>query len=382
MKKLKWLIVLLLGLLLFSSCASMSETELKNRLIIEGIGIDFDDETKDYLLTVQVLISNHSGGKESAPEKPVENYEVRGKTIAQALNELCNVTGKKSLHSQNRVVVLGSSLDGKQIVKALDYFAREYTARADIYITAATGRAADIMNVSESGSEITAKVIENAITESYRNSISVNTELFNVVNLSLEENTWFTMPLLEVVDDAKKGGKSVRVTGTYVYSDDEKNHLSSEETMFFGIIMDDTRNGTFSAEAKDVRVGLDIIKSETKIKTDMKNGRPFYDIKVCSDIDIIEYDTEEFGDLKKDDIADVKKTAVSHIQNGIESLLDRELKDRKCDIFRFGRRFMQKFPKEYEKISDTWQDILPQIGYKVTVEVNIRRIGQETLKKS
>lgn len=383
MKKVKFLPLLLIFVFLFSSCASMSASELKNRLIIEGIGIDYDEEKEEYKLTVQVLVTSHSGGTESAPDNPVENHSVSGKTVGQALSELCNTTGRKPLYSQNRVIVLGKSLSGDRMIKALDYFAREYASRADIYVTAASGDAADIMTVSEGYGEITSKVIEESILESYNSSVSVNTELFNVVNLSLEENTWFTMPLLEVDENRKTDGKVVKVTGTYVYNKDgEENRLSSEETMFFQLIMNEAQTGTFSIECDGAAVGLDIIKSKTKIKTSMKNGMPFYTIKVKSAVDIKEYETEEFGNLKKTDMDAIKKAAAAHLKSGILHLLERELKTEKSDIFRFGRRFMQTDSKAYGKVSDKWQDILPQIAYDVDVEVSIRRIGQETMRKT
>lgn len=380
-KKITGVLLLAFSVLMFSSCSSSAESELKNRLIIEGIGVDFDKENKKYDLTVQVLVTSHSGGKEAAAENPVQNYSVSGNTIAEALNDLGSVTGKNPLYSQNRVIVLGDSLNGENMIKALDHFAREYTARADIYITAASGNAADILTVSEGGGEITAKLIEAALDESFAHSTAVDTELFNVVNLSLEENTCFTMPLLEVDSDSKLDGKAVKVTGTYVYSaQGEQNRLSDKETMFFLMVMNKAEKGTFSIKNDDTEIGLDIIRSKTKIKTDLKNGKPYYEIKVDSDVDLIEYDTARFGNLKRKNVDSAAKEAEDYIENGIKELLERELKDKKSDIFRFGRRFMQKFPDEYEKIKDNWQDTLPEIEYDVKAEVTVRRIGQETMK--
>lgn len=380
-KKLTAFLLLAFSVLMLSSCSSSAESELKNRLIIEGIGVDFDNENNKFDLTVQVLVTSHSGGKEAAAENPVQNYSASGRTIAEALNDLGSVTGKNPLYSQNRVIVLGDSLNGKNMIKALDHFAREYTARADIYITAASGKASDILTVSEGGGEITAKLIESALDESFARSTAVDTELFNVVNLSLEENTCFTMPLLEVDSDSKLGGKAIKVTGTYVYSEEgEQNRLSDKETMFFLMVMNKAENGTFSIRNDEAEIGLDIIRSKTKIKTDFKNGKPYYEIKIDSDVDLIEYDTAKFGNLKRENVDSAAKEAEDYIENGIKELLERELKDEKSDIFRFGRRFMQKFPDEYEKIKDNWQDTLPEIEYDVKAEVTVRRIGQETMK--
>lgn len=379
MKKLRLLLLALAVLLLFSSCAA-GETELKNRLIIEGIGVDWDEKEEQYALTIQVLVTAPSNGKENTAENPVANYTVRGKTIAEAINELCDTTGKNPLYSQNRIIILGASLSDDKAIRALDYFAREYTARADVYVAAASGKASDILQVAGSGGEITAKIIEQSILESYQNSISVNTELFNVINLHLEDTTTFTMPLLEVDKDRNGQDKSVKVTGTYVHTNgDNENRLSTQETMFFLLMTDKAEKGTFSIEQDGTAAGLDIIKASSKTDVALQDGVPHYTIHVSCTADMLEFDTPQFGNFTAEDMKKIEAAAESTLKEGMEALLKRQLGEEKCDIFRFGRRLMQKEPTFYESVKDDWENYLPEIDCTVSVSVTIRRIGQETM---
>lgn len=377
MKKLSFVLFVLIIPFLFSSC-SAGDKEVKNRLIIEGVGIDYDEKNDEYILTVQVLETSKSA--EANGQSPaVVNYTVNGKTVASALNSLWENTGRYPLYSQNRIIVIGSYFSSEQIAEALDFFVREYTARADVFVAAATGTAADILNV-QSGGEIPAKTIEKSILEGKENSEAVDTALYNVVNLSMEDATSVTMPLLEIVEDRNADGETVKVTGTYCYTKNgKKNHLSASETMMFMFVADDVQNGTISIIADDVPTGLDIISSSTDIETQLADNKPHFSIRIKCTVDILEYGNADFGNLTEDDIENIRLQTQNYINSGISELLDRQLKDEKCDIFRFFRRLMLSYPEVYNELIKDREKALTEFTYDVETQVTVRKIGQEAM---
>ncbi len=377
MKKLSFVLFVLIIPFLFSSC-SAGDKEVKNRLIIEGVGIDYDEKNDEYILTVQVLETSKSA--EANGQSPaVVNYTVNGKTVASALNSLWENTGRYPLYSQNRIIVIGSYFSSEQIAEALDFFVREYTARADVFVAAATGTAADILNV-QSGGEIPAKTIEKSILEGKENSEAVDTALYNVVNLSMEDATSVTMPLLEIVEDRNADGETVKVTGTYCYTKNgKKNHLSARETMMFMFVADDVQNGTISIIADDVPTGLDIISSSTDIETQLADNKPHFSIRIKCTVDILEYGNADFGNLTEDDIENIRLQTQNYINSGISELLDRQLKDEKCDIFRFFRRLMLSYPEVYNELIKDREKALTEFTYDVETQVTVRKIGQEAM---
>lgn len=380
MKKLKILIFPLVIMLTFSSCMS-SDTEIKNRLIIEGIGIDYDSQNNEYILTVQALATSASSSSEmGGSSAPVTNYTVKGKTVVSALNSLCENTGKYPLYSQNRVIVIGSELDYTKIAPALDYLVREYTARPDVYVAASTGSASDILKIQSNG-EIPAKIIEESIEESNNNSLAQDTELYNVVNLYSEKTTAFTLPLLEIDKDRNENSETVKVTGTWAMTKNgQKNHLSSEETVMFKFITDDIELGTISIAHEKKKTGLDIINSKTKTETQIKDGKPHFVIKIKCSLDLVEYGTSDFGSIAHEDIEKLEKSAENHITSGVKEVLERQLKTEKCDIFRFGKYLELTHPDIYAQLSENWEDALSSFTFDVSTDVTLRKIGQETLK--
>lgn len=380
MKKLE-LLCLFCILLCLTSCIPQN-TEIKHRLVIEGIGVDYDSENDIYELTVQVLETSESTPEEGKSTSPVTNYTVKGKTVAEAINSLSENTGKYPLYSQNRLILLGTSVTDGQMIKALNFFVREYTSRPDVFIAAASGKASDVLTVDISGT-VTAKLIESEIKQCNKNSISVDTELYNTVNLSLEKTTCLTLPLVEVVDDRIPGNKTVKVTGTRACSKQtEPKMLSSAETMAYLFIMDNISEGSFSIKTREYTAALEIIKSKTTTKLTIKDGKPYFLFSVKCEADVVEFDSNSFTSFNEEDVKEIEKAAINYINSGINGLLDRFTKAEKSDIFRLGTRIKQKYPDIYEKLSADWQEALPTIEYNTVVTVTVGRIGQMTLNSN
>lgn len=380
MKKIKFIVILIVILFSFSSCIS-SDTEIKNRLIIEGIGIDFDNDTEEYILTVQALsMASASSGDENISQSPVVNFTVKGKTVAQALNSLCENTGRTPLYSQNRVIVIGNELNTSTVASALDYLVREYTARPDVYVSSCVGTAADILKIQANG-EIPAKIIEESIRESDKNSIGQDSQLYNLVNLYQEDTTAFTMSLLEVDKELNEESDCVKVSGTFVLDkNNKKNHLSSEETVMLKFITDDIETGTLSFSCDGIEVGVDIINSKTKIKTELKDNKPTFNINVKCSIDLVEYGDPNFQSVSDDIVEKIRIDAEKYIKSGMAQLIEKQLKKEKCDIFRFGKRLELSYTQVYKMLLPNWEKSISDIDYTITVNATVRKIGQETLR--
>lgn len=379
MKKLS-IAALLCVLLCLTSCIPQN-TEIKHRLVIEGIGIDYDTENKLYELTVQVLEISGNSAEQGKSSAPVTNYTVKGKTVAEAISKLSENTGRYPLYSQNRLILIGSSVAGEQIIRSLNFFVREYTSRPDVFVAAASGNASEVLTVDASG-EVPAKLIESAIEQCHENSVSVDTELFDTVNLSLEKTTVFTLPLIEVDDNRIPEKKCMKVTGTRACPlQSEQEMMSDRETMAFLFITDDISQGTLSITNEEYNAALEIIKSKTKTRLTIKDGRPHIEYTVSCKADIVESDSNSFSDFHTTDVKKIEKLAEETIKASMTGLLERFLKDEKCDIFRTGTLLAQKYPDAYNSLSDDWQNTLQTITFSVTTDVEIGRIGQMTIKQ-
>lgn len=380
MKKLKLLLLLSIIVLTFSSCIS-TDTEIKNRLIVEGIGIDYDAENNKYILTVQALTTASAGSDDSnGSSTPVTNYTVSDKTIAGAFDALCKNTGKSPLYSQNRIIIIGDTLGYDNIAASLDYLVRENTARPDVYVAAADGSAEDILK-TQSGGEIPAKTIEESITQSCESSVTKSTQLYNIVNLYSEKTSAITMPLVKIDDSVSSQGEAVKVSGVCaITKNGQKNHLSESETVIVNFVTDNINSGTLSVALDGQYAAADIIKSKTKLKITLDDGNVNIQTDIKCTVDLVEYSSPDFGSIDETDISKIEKATERYIASGIKEVFSRELKDEKCDIFRLSKHLELSFPDIYSELKENWEEALADFTFEVNVDVVIRKTGQETLR--
>lgn len=120
MKKIAALLLTAVMMLTFSSCAS-TELELKNRIIVEAIGIDYCDI--GVRVTVQFLNADQSSNPNNGgtPDDIVKNMTIDSQNISSAIQSISKTLGKLPMMSQNRVIIFGNEAAKSGVGKALDY---------------------------------------------------------------------------------------------------------------------------------------------------------------------------------------------------------------------------------------------------------------------
>lgn len=356
----------LLFAVLVCLCGCMPQnTEIKYRLVIEGVGIDLDTEKDEFIVTVQTAAAQT--GEEKRGSKC---YTARGKTVAGAISALTEQTGRYPLYSQNRLILLGSSVQGENAVRALDFFVREYTSRPDVLVMSATGSAEKMLTLSEDENGI-AGLLENEAELGRDTSAALATELYEYVNLSLEEGSDVVLPLAEIISEKDK---SVKLNGSAVVSSGDGVRLSEAETFFLLLATDKAEKGTLRVGAS----ALEIMKTGTKIRAELSEGVPVMSLDIKMTVDVIEYGSKNFTDLDEKAVRKIEADAQAYITSGIRELCERMLKKEKCDIFRLCKRLSLTEGTEYGK---QWKNILPSVKVNVNADVRVGRIGQMTVSK-
>ena len=335
-------------------------TEIKHRLVIEGAGVDYDAERDEFIVTVQT--AEAKSGESASESKACVS---RGRTVADAVSALTEQTGRYPLYSQNRVIVLGDSVRGENVAKALNFFVREYTSRPDVYVVMSTGSAEKILEMAG-----TARLLETELDLSSDISASVDTELFDCVNLSLESGTDIVLPLAEITGD------TVKITGSAVADAREKVHLSDRETFFLLLATDRVKKGTLEAGS----AALEIMHSATEIKAYSENGAPRLDMHIKMTVDVIEYGAD-FTDLDEKAVHGTEQLAEKIITDGVAALVNRVLKEKNYDILRLGKRLSLCEMTDFTSDGTQWRKSLSGLEVNVSADVRVGRIGQMTVSK-
>jgi spore germination protein KC len=128
---------------------------------------------------------------------------------------------------------------------------------------------------------------------------------------------------------------------------------------------------------KGESISLDPISGKTKLIPSIKNGKWKILAKVKSEGSIVQNGSNL--DIMSPNITKkVEKDLEKDIKQRLNLSLKQVKKGMNIDAFGFGDAFHRKYPKEWGKVKDHWDKVLPQVDVKIAVKTRIRRPGLTT----
>lgn len=121
-------------------------------------------------------------------------------------------------------------------------------------------------------------------------------------------------------------------------------------------------------------VSLQVTHQATKLVPEMRNGRPRIHIHVTVEgiIDAVKY---PFQLSNPKVLAALEKALDKELEKEISDTV-KKVKKNKIDFIGFGDTIYRKYPKQWEKMKETWdKEYLPDLPVDVKAETYIRRTG-------
>ena len=373
-------IVLLSFLLAFYTFNSeeIYKKDIRNRLVIQGIGIDIEEDGK-YSVTIQAIDTNAQAATSSdgASQPPLKAYMVKGDTIYTAIKSVTETEGKIPLYSQNRIIILGKSITEENMADVIDFFVRDVENSSSVYVAAAEKTAGEILNAKNGEEYISARSIETGISSYEYDARIFNMQLYDLINRYNSSTKDFAMPLLSLKE--KENEKSVEISGTALFNSTKyREKISKDQTVFLNILYDKVNNTALSYDYEnDKKVSLNIVNSKTERRVAIQNGKPVFKIKVKMQADISEISGGVSSRVQSRDIEKIKTAGENYIEKETKKLLNSLYNEYNSDSVGFARLIyicQQEFFKMNEKNLDF---VLQNSIYEVEVDLKIRRIGHE-----
>ncbi len=333
---------------LFSGC---QKTQIQDRLIIKGIGIDKVGE--EYAVTVQYVDNYSDGDKQSN-----KCLQVKGKSIGEAVGNIKNSSGNEPFLGQNSAMIIGWDTARKDIDTMLDYFIRYSDARPTVKLYLSKTTAEDILTLSVSGELIP---IDHMTAISPSNSETDNLyTILDFINLSQSSTDTPTLPVLEVDQN------TVKLLGAAAVSNysDELFLLNEEDYIAYKTL-----------------IGID---DGTVLSFDGVSGK-------VTDCKTNIYANETSGTLNFNAVSELAVTILENPDNVSNSEIERlfgkklteqanrsaekMLREKGMDIYRFGRHLMFEDSKKYSQ-----RDLYTNNLYKCKVNIRINCKTVETTR--
>ncbi|GGJ99371.1 germination protein [Lentibacillus kapialis] len=351
-------------------------SEVNDLALIVGMGLDRTDEG-DIELSAQIVNPKAMGGQGSSENsqsggQPVTVKTGTGKTIFDARSKLQEKVSRRLFEGHNRIVVIGKALAERGIRQHIDFFARFPNPRLRANVFFADGKASEILKIMPNFEQDSAEVARELAE--LRIGMKVTTK--DLLQQLASESGATALPRILV--DKSDSGEELRVNGTAVFKHNQLiGQIDDALTRGLLWVTDEIETASVTLQPKDAKdyISFKLLRSSTELIPTIKNGKWKMTITITSEDDVVENETKL--DMMDPKIIDkLQKQLNKRIRKRIKMVLDDVQEGMEADVFGFADAFHRKYPKQWKKAEDKWDETFPEIEVAIKSDVKIRRPGR------
>ncbi len=370
-RKIIFFLILILNIYFLSACWNYSE--VNNRSIIAGIGLDYDEESDKVILTAEIIAPKATTGEESEIDSEIVISE--GEDMFDAARNLVSRVGRDILWSHTKICIFGEEFVRKKdkFVGVLDVLKRDAETRDDIFLLLAKDYTAEdiLSKVDVKVQNITSFYIEEILKSQNNVPKYYPIELWKFLDNLSEEGVSPTLPTISIV--SSEGETHAKTYGTQVFKGAGPiGWLNGNETLNFLMIIDEIEGGLIVVEDtetdKPADVVLEIFESKTKVEPVYREDNIIMKIDIETTVDIAEI-TGSVDYISKGNMKALEETAEKKVKSEIEDIIDKVQNQYKSDIFGFGSMIHREMPEVWKQIKE---DYFRDLRTDVTVKIDIR----------
>jgi spore germination protein KC len=366
-----------LCLLTVSGCSD--RVELQDLAIITAAAIDRLDDGKTkisaQIFIPRAIVSGQSGENPSQGATFVR--EGVGDNLANAISMLQINVPRRLFWGQCKIYIFGKKQAKSGIRGEVDYLARHPSPRGNSFLYVSEGDAHELLTVVPPLERYSGEALRK-LTVSERGLI---TKLRDVDMGLMGESESVSMPLIKKLKSKEKGRKPHEtipvIDGTAIFKKDKMvGVLNLKETRGLLWLKDDVKRSTVSIKPKgeDGAITMTPTLGEMKVSPQIKDGRWMMNITLAIEGDIVQNETH-LNLMNVDVMKKITKEYEAALEERVTLTIEKLQQKYKTDVMDFGRRFHQKYPKEWRKVSSKWDEKFPEVEVKLKVNAQVRRPG-------
>lgn len=378
------LVVVFLSFLFFSGDFGL--VDVQKTAIVMAVGVDREEDT--FIVTSQIAIPQSS--KQGKASETVQIVS-RGKTVAQAFEEINAKTGWYPKLVFCHLVILGENTIKDNVFDALDFFLLDEYLSDNCLVATCDGLAKDILNVTAlvdpSGSLAMQKVLSTH-SESVGTVLASTLREFSIGYFSQSRSGY--LPILKTQPQQEQVGKTgqpkptVETTSSSssqegegqgkqgenaqdkpVFSASETalfvggrkvGELTKEQTFAFGAVKNKLRLAPYSVEKEGQTCTLNIRRNSTSQSFKLgEDGRAVLRAEIVMTAGLIDYskalsleEGKDAGDVPSGVFDAAEKRLEGQIQEVFELC-----KNCRCDLFGIVEQLQKREKKQFESLKNT-----------------------------
>lgn len=394
-KKIMVLIFYMIAIISLTGCFDANELDELGISLILG----FDVVEDKLLITAEVVDPQYSSSSSDTGEGSTVKYvQGIGNTLFEAFRDITLKFDRRIYAAHNKVLIFGEELARSGLITHIDQLFRDREQRESAFMLIAKGaRAYEVMGVNSGLETVPANYILDLIKNINNNPKSIDTNIISYMQHYYHEGHHPIVGVIEkkrknVIDKTSedKGSEEyeLSIIGSAIFRKDKLiGYLNGNDTKAVNYLLNNIENGiiTFpifnSSEEKVQSEGLPTnVSSVNVIKGKTKN-----DIEINGDKVILKTKINiraALGELiaktdvsNEEDIRRLEDACSKTVEVNIESAVKKVQQEYGTDIFGFGIAFHHKYPKQWEKIKENWDEIFKDAEFQIEVKTSIIRTG-------
>ncbi len=365
-KKYLCLVIILVVSFILSGC--VEQQQIYQKLIIQGIGIDCENKN-EYIITIQALDFKNPVNED---EPNTKTFEIRGTSLAEALENISKQTSLTPVYSQNLIIVLGKKVAQNGINNFMDFFIRHCETRPKVKLCITEKEAANIFRVKSNNKPIKAKDIHDLIPD------ELNSDILHFVsdlksNISDSYMAWIS-------PEFNSDGDKIKLNGIGVFSDDIlKDFIEEDMARGFMILKCVPNFNAYNLNLDNIGdITCLINKSSNNTKAWVENDDINFEINLKSEAVVHSIDKKidaYFYESIKNEISNSLCKTTEHF---CKLIIDYEIKNG-IDVLGWGRVLKNSNPHYFKNIEADWKEKIKKCKYKIVQTSEVKITGKEPI---
>lgn len=287
-------------------------------------------------------------------------FSALGETIFDAVRKTTRTSPRKLFWSHTKVLVIGEEVARKGIQPALEFFGRDAEERRNFLLAITRERAENIIKADVKTDKIPALALLDQL-ELYRATSTAAPISLNDFLRGYKSKTAQLFPIVQVVKD--QGGKEgYDVSGAAAFKGDRLvANFTPIETRGALWVLGKVKSAIIVTKCPNTKgrtpkdkIAFEVFKAKSSVKVRQEQDRFAIDVKIEERGNLAEATCTE-DEVKPDSITQLENLKREKIEAEIQEALDKA-KEIKADIFGFGEAIHRKYPKEWKKLAEKWDE--------------------------
>ncbi|KRF53497.1 MULTISPECIES: Ger(x)C family spore germination protein [Priestia] len=379
----KTLTILLFFLASFLLSGCWDRREVNDTALVLGAAID-KEKGGGIRLTVQILIpkavnGQQQGGGASGTGSESLVRSAIGENIADAMSKVQTKIPRKIFWGHCKAYIIGEKFARNGgIHKQIDYLLRHPEPRERAHLFVSYGEAADVLALQPPLESYEGEVLRK-LSEM---KIGMDVTVKDFEQMLTGDSGVALLPLIKKLPPFL-GGKPQEtiayIMGTAIFKKDKMiGQVDIKATRGLLWLRNEIEVTSVTVNPKKGEsISLDPIRQTTKLIPTLKNGKWKILARITSEGTIVQNGSDL--DVMSPQITKrVEKDVEKDIKKRINQSLKQVKKGMNVDAFGFADAFHRKYPKEWSKVKDHWDTVLPDVEVKIDIKTRVRRPGLST----